>query len=166
MFSRPVHAPVHARTALLLALASGALAVGVVAVDLTYTLTARLETREGAGWRVLSVAPAQEYERFPVTGDCGSPDLRLVVDNHRPIGATVRVVISYASAPGETAEEVDEVWDLGAFEVRDHAFTIPGSAFNSTSSDPSGRPVKAVPNVSAQVGDDLYLYGSCIEREA
>lgn len=153
------------RTALGVALFFAALAVAVVAADLSYTLTARLESRDSEGrWGVQRTAPEPEarYEAPKLLRDCAGPTLRLVVDNDRPFPATVPVELAWENSTTDQ-EILEDEWSLAAFEERAHEFTLPGDAFRKP---PSLRDVPSIPPlvwVRALVAD-LHLT-VCVEED-
>lgn len=158
------------RPALLLgwALASSALAVGLVAADLAWTLTVALESQGADGaWSLVTQRPEKGRSVAPYhypTG-CAQPNLRLVVDNHRPIPAHVSVEAWYANATRSRIDVVLEEWTLTAYEVRVRDFALPASAFEATT--PSGEEVKpARPGTTLWVLVGDLEINACVEREA
>lgn len=150
---------VQPRLALVLAVACAALAVSAVAVDLAYELEARLDSRDGEGWRTAATS-AQDPYAYPGFASCAGPELRLRVHNDRLVGADVRVHVTYAGAAQDTVVVVDETWHLARGETRTHEFTIPGTAFEARGGDGFGKPSVGV---NAQV-DGLYL-GTCVQED-
>lgn len=141
--------------ALTLALVSGALAVGIVAVDLAFGLHAEL--RDAATGKVVS----SDSTRSPATG-CAGPDLTLVVDNDWIWGAKVPVSISYYDyAEARTVTVLDETWHLGAGDQRSYDFTLPDAAFEQDTVDGLR---KVGQYVDVQV-DGRYL-NACVEATA
>ena len=154
------------RTALVLALVAGGLAVGLVVADLNFTLTARLETKEsGGGWRLVQRVPqSEEYPRY-VSGleECAGRELRLVVENDKPLPDEVRIIIFVTNGTGRQTTVLDDSWNLQEFEDRAYEFTVPeealvGAQDGSSSPQKPGQDGRA--NVSVTVGD-LNLW-SCV----
>ena len=155
----------QARTALIAAIVSGALAIGVVAVDVIWTLEARFDTRDGDAWKTVAQAPTNDYRAFPHLS-CANPEMRFVVHNDKPFSDNVRIAIDYYdTASGRTVTVLRETWRLDAFEERTHEFTLPDDAFRDPNVNQSReKPLPVSVQVSAQV-DDLWL-SACVEQEA
>ena len=152
--------------ALSLAVASGLLAVGLVAVDLQFSLTARLETATAdGGWRTVAASEDSfgRHDPFPIWGQCGGPTFRLAVDNDKPLPDRVDVRVAYHNVTtGSTVELMRETIRLDAFEEQTFEFTLPADAFPPVPS-PDGRPEPGKPQVSAQV-DRIFL-SMCAQPE-
>lgn len=122
----------QARLALGIAVACGALAVALVAVDLTYTLTVAIEGQDDNGEWVTYQRQPYDYgadrAHEPSGFGCTGPDVRIVIHNDRPISATRDVRILY-DVGGRSTTVLDETVSLDAGEVWTHAFTIPPEAF-------------------------------------
>lgn len=124
------------RTALLVALATGGLAVAVVAVDLAYALEVRLDVREGGGWRTVTraVDGAPAYPDHPrLVEQCVANDLRLVVHNDSPLPDEVRVNMDWTAHKGGIPTVSNrlllETWSVAPFELRVREFRLPPEAF-------------------------------------
>lgn len=156
------------RTYLVLGGAAATLAVAIVGLDLAYSLVARVEAREADGsWRVLQEAPSATNGRAPYLpgSECGGPEMRLVVDNHKPIPDSPAVSIRYTNGTDPTVTVLRrEEWNLGPFSVRVYPFTIPSSAFEAPSSV-NLRGQKWQVHVFALV-DDLQLTSACAREGA
>lgn len=155
---------VRANTALIVSIASAAVAVGIVSVDLVFTLTSAVEVREDGSWATVAADPYSDSNSYPrpFGPGCVGTDLRVRVDNHRPIPATVDVLVRYTSSKTSSATKVlDETWQLQAFQERTFEFKIPDTAFPaSTSQDPS-----PYVNVEAYLAGD-YPLTVCVARGA
>lgn len=147
------------RLALVLSVVTGGLAIAAVSLDLAYGLEARLDTRDGDGWRTVSATADQSYpESTPFGPSCAGPELRLVVHNDRLIATSVKVFVSYYdSSDGRDVVVLRETWSLDRGETRMHGFTVPASAF-----DGRVETVKPIVSVNAQV-EGLYL-GTCVQE--
>jgi hypothetical protein len=103
-------------------LLAGALGVTVV-VKVQEPIEARVESQQPDGtWKTVAepqVGGGRIYEsnRHP----------RLVVENHRLIGQTVHVDITYYNAG--TYDVLHTTWDLKPLERRNLIFTVPDAAF-------------------------------------
>lgn len=155
------------RTALLMALLAGGIAIAIVSVDLAFTLTARLEAKNANGdWVLVAQTPEPDSGRydgrpFPEPGGCAGPDLRLVVDNDKPFPDRVSVRISYQDPANQrTRTFYTGEWALQAFETRSHEFTVPSDAFPP----PDTNNPRPSAYVNLYVGD-LFL-STCVTREA
>jgi hypothetical protein len=149
---------VNALAALGLAVATGTLAIAAVAVDLAYSLEARLEASDGGGWSTVS---SQDDSPKPFPGGCPGPHLRLTVHNGRFVDAEVHVQVTYYDyrSNGNGVEVLDETWRVESGSTRSHEFTIPASAFADLPNGGQGSV-----SVNAQV-DGLYL-GTCVQEVA
>ena len=149
--------------ALAISIACAAVAVGIVSVDLAFTLSSSLDVREQGDWATIQSEPYSETTSRPKSfagPGCVLNDLRVRVDNNRPIGARVDVLVRYTtSKTGSSATVLEETWDLPAFADRTFEFKVPDSAFpTATSTDPN-------PQVTVEVwltGD--YPFGTCVVR--
>lgn len=122
------------RTALIASIACGVVGITVVALDLQYTLTVVLEAKDDGVWRPVARYPYGDGRDYETPAGCQGPTMRLVVDNHRPIPADLRVEITFTNATTlRTTTVHDEVWDLPAFGSRAFEFTLPASAFEGPS---------------------------------
>lgn len=123
-------------------------------------MEARLETRDGAGWRTVSATEETfAYRDYgPVPAGCAGPDLRLAVHNGRLIPSKVTVLVTYYER-NTPVTVLQDTWTLERGETRVHEFTIPSSAFSDSSN--GGKPIVSV---NAQV-DDRYL-GTCVQEGA
>ena len=154
----------QARSALIAAIVCGGLAVAAVSLDLAYTLTLALETRDQSGdWITMAVFPYEEstFRAQPAFG-CAGPMMRVVVDNNRPFGASENVRAWYFdSGAGRSVEVLDETWTLDAGERRTHEFTIPPGAFpTSNATDEPYRPDGGEVQAAASIGRDEI--GTCV----
>jgi hypothetical protein len=150
---------VLARTALLLAIVSGGLAVALVTLDLTFTLVVRIDAWEDGAWTTHAAAPSDDrYKPFGSDG-CAPNQLRLVVDNHRPVGASRQASIYFMDDAQTRKDLLGTTLSLGAFEVYENPFQLPEEAFDISPSTP-----KRNVYVTANVGD-LGLT-KCVVREA
>lgn len=147
--------------ALALAVASGAAAVALVSVDLVFTLSFHLDEKEDGSWATLASFPYDEsgfrgrpYYSF---AECAGQDLRVRVDNNRPIPATVTVVVRHAG-PTNNQMLYEETWSLSAFQERTHEFRVPDSAFPTATND------NPKPQVMAEVYMDEHMLSMCIQR--
>lgn len=148
--------------ALGVAVGCAAAAVAIVSVDLVYTLTAYLDSRNDGSWTNVARAPYDDAFGRAHQGDgfgCALQTMRLRVENYKPLPDSVRVEITYSSmrlnAPGTVLRET---WDLEAFENREYEFRVPDSAFTSSG---EGDPFVSV---NIRVGE-LFL-NSCVTQEA
>lgn len=149
------------RTALIAAIACGAVAVAIVALDLNFGLEAELQALDDGEW--VSTSDGSLY-REPGFG-CVGRDLRLHVDNNRFVAAEVDVHVSYYDLQGNTVTVLDDTWELAAGESRDHAFRIPDSAFvpRETDNDTGPKPFGGYTvSVNAYAGD-IPMY-ACVQE--
>lgn len=146
------------RTALAVAVATGLLAVGLVAADLQLGLEAQLQSRDGSGWRTVSRAGG-DPDSYAYPMQCAGQDLRLVVHNGRLLSTSQRVVVTYyGGASGGPQTLLDETWDLKAGERRTAELRVPDSAFASATDHRPGA------SLDARVGD--LALGTCVEEGA
>ncbi len=153
---------VQPKVALVVAVCLATAAVALVALDLAYTLQARIETGADGNWVTVADDKGRFYEPFPARGDCPDQPLRLVVDNDKPLSATVLVSLSYTDRMGGGHSLLHEEVSLGRFEVRTFNFDVPPSAFEEPTEDPRFGPGSVF--VTAVV-EDLYL-STCVEAPA
>lgn len=141
-----------------MALTSAGLAIALVAVDLAFELEARLDSRDGDGWRTVSSSgdDAYGFRGAPFSPGCAGREMRLEVNNDRLLSSSVDVHLSYNDARGATVTLLQDTWRLARGETRIHEFTIPSGAFTGA---PDGS--KGFVHVNAQV-DGLYL-GACVD---
>lgn len=157
----------QARTALIAAILSATIAVGIVAADVAWGLEVHIDTQTEGGWETVASSPQGEshaYERFP--HGCSGPDLRVRVDNDKPFGDTFDIRISYWDPVAERTQVVlDETWSLDAFEGRAHDFTIPDEAFpeRNETEDPK---LFGPHSLTIDVRVDEQFLGPCVQREA
>jgi hypothetical protein len=148
----PPASTVQPRSALALGLASAGLAIA-----LAFELEARLDSREGDGWRTVSSSDEGfGFRSAPFSPGCAGREMRLQVDNDRLLASSVDVYLWYSDASGASVTLVQDTWRLARGETRVHEFTIPSEAFTGA---PQGS--KAFVQVNAEV-DGLYL-GACVE---
>lgn len=132
------------RTALTVALACGGLAIALVAVDLAFNLTASVQADEDGEWVTITSTKQDQLERFPGEDGCVEDRFRVVVDNNRPVGATVDVLVEQTG--NQTTVLYQETWELGAFSSQQEVLELePGD-------DRHGLSVRV---------DDMFLH-SCI----
>ncbi|MHB1261383.1 MAG: hypothetical protein ACYC2H_06675 [Thermoplasmatota archaeon] len=147
------------RLALVLAVATGGLAITAVALDLAYGLEASLDAKDGDGWRTASSTEEQSYGRStPFSPGCSGPEMRLAVHNDRLVSSRVDVFVAYYDASGNEVVVLRDTWGLDRGETRTHEFTVPSSAFAQVQG------VKPTISVNAQV-DGHYL-GTCVQEAA
>lgn len=147
-------------TALAAAVACGALAVVAVGVDLVYSIQATVEQRQEDGtWKTVAQGD-MSYPRAPFGPGCAAGDLRVTVDNHRPMGATVRVLATHYGASGSSSL-LDETWHLEAFEARTQELpALPASAFHTGAPDGS----KTTASVEFQVEGVTAWMSVCVSE--
>lgn len=148
--------------ALAISIACAAVAVGIVSLDLAFTLTSALEVREEGEWATIQSDPYSETSSRPrsfVGPGCAVNDLRIRIDNNRPIDANVDVLVRYTSTRGAATTILEETWNLEPFAERNFEFKVPDSAFPAaTSADPN-------PQVSVEVFlAAQYPFGTCVVR--
>jgi hypothetical protein len=155
---------VQGRTALALAIASGAAAVTLVSLDLAWNLTAELETLEDGTWvRVASAGEEgfTDYRRddfFAVPG-CATPQLRVTAHNDAPFARTLDVRASYWQPRGGSDQTIfRETWRLDGFSQQTKEFTVPEAAYTPDTTDPGFYNA----SINVYVGD-LYL-STCVEE--
>lgn len=152
----------EARTALILAIVSASLAVGLVAADTLIGLEMRLDAKAGSTWQTVSKGSSggpgynTGYERL----GCSEPNLRLVVHSAKFWDDSFQVRITYSGNSLQQQTVLDERWSLSGGETRTYNFTIPPSAFTRTGA--SNQPASVY--VSAVV-DGVYL-GTCVQGSA
>lgn len=150
--------------ALAISVACAAVAVGIVSVDLVFTLSSSLDMREDGEWATLQSYPYSETSSRPKAlhgPGCALNDLRIRVDNNRPVESSVDVLVRYNSARVPSGKVLDETWTLAAFEERSFEFRIPDSAFPTTTT--------ADPNPQVQVEAFLtndYAFMTCVVKGA
>jgi hypothetical protein len=151
---------VRAKTALVLSIASATLAIAIIGVDLAFTLTTHLEAQTDGAWVSLASYPTDSFSKAGRGSfTCAPQDLRLRLDNNRPIGTTVDVLVLYSTVAGSRTA-FQETWELGAFSERAKEFQVPDSAFPTTSTDPR-------PTVNLEIiVDGEYALSMCVERGA
>lgn len=153
----------ESRIALIAALTSGLLAVGIVTVDIQFGLEAELQIQDEGEW----VENDDEGLREPYFGGgCSDGNLRLWVHNGRLTSASVDVQVTYQTNSGETVVELDDTWELARGETRTHEFSIPASAYEPAEQAPES--VKTMPRiVSANaVVEGMYFYACASEASA
>jgi hypothetical protein len=152
---------VNAKAALVISIASAAVAVAIVSVDLAFTVTSHIDVRTNDGWETVASDPFQGNPRsFGFGPGCVAPDLRVRVDNNRPIPASIDVLVRYNNPEnGTTTKVYEETWRLSAFEERTFEFVIPQSAFPATNEN---RPVAQV-YIEAFLAAD-YALGVCVAK--
>lgn len=156
------------RAALTVAIVAGLLAVGVVALDSAYGLEARLDARDANGeWFTVAQSPSGHggggrYAEPHGFGGCAREELRLIVDNHKPFGDSVRVRIWYWNESlGRSEFLLRDTWELSSFEEREATVTVAANAFPANP-DPQAKPTLYV-NAKA---DDLLLSACVTSPEA
>lgn len=148
--------------ALAISIACAAVAVGIVSVDLAFTLTSSLELREDGRWATLQMDPYAETSSRPkaVYGPgCAVNDLRIRLDNNRPVEASADVLVRYSSTRVASGKLLEETWTLAAFTDRTFEFKVPDSAFPA--------PTTSDPNPQVQVEAFLtadYPFTTCVVR--
>lgn len=153
----PVAVRVRPHVALTLAMASGALAVAIVAADLQFNLAMRLEERDSSGqWTLVAGSKDNYYRAAPFGPECVGLDLRFVVDNHRPFDEAVPVSVSYSNySAGRATFLLRDTWELEDFEVRTFPFTIPVGALGEPGRNTSyPKPPGGRTTVSASASDE------------
>jgi len=142
----------HRRALLVLAVASGALAVALVAVDVAFGLEVQLQVQATDGsWQ--TVFDDAGLAR-PVGPGCSGRDFRLVVRNGQPWGTSVPVYLAVSDANG-TRVLVHDTWTLGGGETRMQAFTVTAS---TTGAPEGGKPAPMSVSIEGQVGK-TSVYG-------
>ncbi len=136
--------------------------MALVGLDLAYSLEVRLEVQENGGWVTVSGDKARFYYPEPGQPACPSEPLRLTLDNNKPIGETVRVVITYQERSGVTRVHTDETVSLGRFEVVRIPIEVPAEAFVPLADD--SRPSPSNVYVTAQAGS--HWTSTCLEEPA
>lgn len=150
----------ESRTALGVALVSASLAVALVSVDLAWNFSARLEVDRAGDWVTAAEAGGRGFygPSYPYPG-CVSGDLRLVVENTRPLGTDVDVTITYYDV-GTRSEEtfLRDTWRLDRFTTRTLVFTLPEDAYGTG----DGKDGLFGPGTVTVRVDDLWL-SACLE---
>ena len=148
--------------ALAISIACATVAVGIVSVDLAFTLRSSLDVRQDGEWATLQSDPYSETSYRPKTAfgpGCAVNDLRVHVDNNRPIGASVDVLVRYSSSRVPSGNLLEETWTLAAFTDRSFEFKVPDSAFPAaTSAEPNPQV-----NVEAFLTMD-YPFSMCVVK--
>lgn len=162
----------HGRTALLLAIVTGAAAVTLVSLDLAWNLTADLETMRDGEWVPLASAGEdgfydEAYRMPPGPGSgCGTQQLRVTAHNDAPFARTLdawaSVWIPGVDRGGTERVLWRETWHLDGFASKTKEFTVPSDAFSPPPD--TEFPVAASTQVSVAIGD-LFL-SACIEEGA
>lgn len=121
------------RTALAVALAAAAVAVGIVAADTVYGLDLSVQSDDAGEWVTVWTDPDARPDRgyaYPVMyGDCGGPRFRVVADNDKPLPERVDVKVTYYdNVTKRTTTLLEERLALGTFEVKTLEFTVPDTA--------------------------------------
>lgn len=158
----------QARTALIAAILSATVAVGIVAADVAWGLEVHIDTRTEGGWETVASSPRSESDahgRFP-HGCAAGPDLRVRVDNDKPFGDTFDIRISYWDPVAKRTQVVlEDTWSLDSFDGRAHDFTIPEEAFPERNE--TDDPERFGPDsISIDVIVDDQPLGTCVQREA
>ncbi len=152
------------RTALIAAIVSGLLAVGIVAADIQFNLEAEFQVMADGEW-----VGGHDNERLrePYFGaGCSDGDLRLWVHNGQLTKTTVDVQITYYTLAGETVVELDDTWTLARGETRTHEFSIPASAYETLDNETEA-PHGAHRTVSVNgFVEDIYLHACAKEATA
>ncbi|MBW3583203.1 MAG: hypothetical protein KY455_08915 [Euryarchaeota archaeon] len=156
------------RTALTLALVAGGLAVGLVAADLAWTLTAQVDGRTETGWQTVTRSDDRsvyEHGPRPVVEEClvVDRDARLVVDNDKPLPDTVEVFVGFYNQTSDRQERILEAtWSLSAFEVREVVFRVPSAAIPSDDRADDQPPYGKTGHLEVRVGD--HYVTACVEE--
>jgi hypothetical protein len=152
------------RTALALSVAFAVAAVALVAVDIRFSLEARLDAADATGWRTVSRSDPGHRVAEPHFG-CAPPQLRLVVTNDRLLASEVPVRVTVHGPGGETVL-LQETWRLQRGEQRQWEFTVPPSTFETPPTQPTRDPDGFRPTASAnaQVGG-IWLH-ACVQEAA
>jgi hypothetical protein len=156
------------RLALGLALASAALAVTIVALDLSWNVTAALQEEQDGAWVDLSRATNEQYfypePYFPGQG-CATGPLRVVVENSHPWGRSVDVHITFYNGTSDRTETLlQDTWTVAGSSQFIHSLDLPASAYVPRS-DPDGTPIRNSGSVTVQIGDRIHL-STCLEGSA
>jgi len=123
-----------ARRAVIVAIAAGAAAVGIVAADTAFGLQIRIDAQDGDSWSTVWVDASRQRDPYAYTepmrgGDCFARHFRVVADNDKPIPDRLHVKVTYwDNATKRTATITEETLSLGAFESKTLEFTVPASA--------------------------------------
>lgn len=156
------------RTALTLALVAGGLAIGLIAADLAWTLTARVDGRTESGWQTVTRSDHRsdfEYHPRPVTEAClvANSDARLVIDNDKPLPDTVRILVDfYNQTAGRQERILEATWSLSAFEVREVVFPVPAAAVPADDRAEEQPPFGKTGHIEVLV-DDRFVT-ACVEE--
>jgi hypothetical protein len=158
---------VQARTALIAAIICGSLAIGVVALDVVWSLEATVEAQVDGQWQsIASTHPHDMYSprAHPFMGFCHGPDFRLVIDNNRPISADVDVHVTYHNATSKRTETaINERVSLDRFSDTNFLFTIPDAAFPEPTDANRTDPWAQTTSIDIRVGPHQLWVNACKE---
>jgi hypothetical protein len=155
------------RSALLAAIACGAVAVALVAVDLAFNVDARLEVRGADGtWRLSATTEA--VKSYPTAAICGT-HFRLTFHNGLLWSTSrhVTITVSTSGSLGSTTL-LDETWSVGARSEKVHEFDVPNSTVETPNPNDSRAPFKISGSVQVSFGTGYanQLYApACMEAK-
>lgn len=147
------------RVALALAVATGGLAILLVALDAAWGLEAQVQERDGAGW---STVARTEDDLWTYGTSCArGADLRLVLRNDAPLARTVRYEVTWFDPDvSRDVEVVSGERRLGAFASAELPFTLPALAFRDRGPENS-----EMANFEVRA-DDLFMHLCAVEGTA
>lgn len=120
---------VQTRTALWIAIACGAAAVGLVAFDLAWNLTTKVEAEIDGEWMVIASSDGGHYaeERplgpFGFEGDCVEERFRITAVNDQPLATSLDVLV-VQSGRNESVTLLQETWHIDRFSQRQETMEL------------------------------------------
>lgn len=135
---------VQPRTALWVAIACGGAAVGLVSLDVAFNVVVRVDAETDGAWVTVATTRQDAFggSRPGGFGDCIEERFRLVVENNRPIEATLDVWVRQ-DGPNGTVTLLQDTWVLPRFSSQQETLEL--------------RPADDAAWLNVQVGDQ-YLY--------